>query len=66
MCVKPKPFTYSCPSCGWKKSVFPKSDVLFPGEYYDCCPECGAQSLKKEEIKGIIERGLSLLNKLFK
>ena len=65
MCVKPKPFSYSCPSCDWKKTVFPKSDVLLPGEHYACCPKCGSKSLDLETLKGVTKLGLGLLQKLF-
>jgi predicted RNA-binding Zn-ribbon protein involved in translation (DUF1610 family) len=62
MCIKPKPFVYNCPSCGWKKVVSPKSDVLMPGEYFKDCPKCGASPLKREETNLIVGLGLSLLN----
>ena len=65
MCVKPKPFSYSCPDCGWKKVVFPRSDVLLPGEHYARCPKCGSKSLNLGEVKGVAELGLGLLRKLF-
>ncbi|PKD39216.1 hypothetical protein U737_00575 [Methylomonas sp. LW13] len=50
MPIKPKPFAYVCASCGWRKAVSPRSDALMPGEYYDCCPTCGSNSLSKLEL----------------
>jgi Zn-finger nucleic acid-binding protein len=66
MPIKPKPFIYLCPLCGWKKSISPRSDALLPGEYYDCCPKCGTNHLKREEINSPIELGTGLFRKLFK
>ena len=65
MPIKPKPFVYICPSCGWKKVVSPKSDVLMPGEYYENCPTCGAKSLNREELNILSKLGIGLLGKLF-
>lgn len=31
MPIRSKPVTYSCAKCGWKKTVWPKSDALRPG-----------------------------------
>ena len=48
MPIKPKPFTYVCPCCGWKKTVAPSSDAL-PigiGEFFDSCPKCGHPKLE--------------------
>jgi Zn finger protein HypA/HybF involved in hydrogenase expression len=46
MPVKPRPFTYECEACGWRKTVAPRSDALRPGEWFDACPKCGAEALK--------------------
>jgi hypothetical protein len=31
MPVRPRPFTFECGECGWKKTVAPQSDCLRPG-----------------------------------
>ena len=49
MPIKPKPFTYVCPCCGWKKTVAPTSDDLFVGEFFDSCPKCGHPELERRE-----------------
>jgi len=46
MPVRPRPFTFVCNECGWKKTVAPRSDCLGPGEWFDQCPKCGSKSLK--------------------
>lgn len=37
MPIRPKPMTYVCQSCGWKKTVAPMSDVLVPGNIVKQC-----------------------------
>ncbi len=64
MPIKPKPFVYSCPACGWRKIVAPRSDALMPGEYYDCCPTCDHTPLKREELGVLAEIGNRLFGKL--
>ena len=46
MPMKPRPFTYVCEECGWKKTVAPRSDALGPGEWFDQCPKCGSKALR--------------------
>lgn len=31
MPIRPRPFTFACGNCGWKKTVAPLSDALGPG-----------------------------------
>lgn len=45
MPVKPRPFTYVCDECGWRKTVAPRSDALQPGEWLDRCSKCGGRAL---------------------
>lgn len=40
MPISPGPLMYTCPSCGWSKTVAPKSDALMPGDHYAACPKC--------------------------
>ncbi len=56
MPIKPKPFTYVCPCCGWKKTVVPRSDVLLigAGEFFDSCPKCGHPELESR-APGVID-----------
>ena len=48
MAFRPKPVTYSCAKCGWKKTVWPKSDALRPGEFFRECPKCRGEVLGKK------------------
>ena len=41
MPIPPPPKTYQCPTCGWSKTVAPRSDALTPGDYFGACPGCG-------------------------
>jgi Zn-finger nucleic acid-binding protein len=66
MPIKPKPFVYVCPSCGWRKVVSPRSDVLLPEEYFDCCPTCSTKPLEREELKSLVKLGIGLIDKLIK
>ncbi len=63
MPIKPKPFVYMCTACGWRKAVALKSDALGAGEYHDCCPTCGATSLKKETHNSLVEQGIIIVGK---
>lgn len=45
MPIRPLPSVYTCPKCGWTKSVAPRSDALMPGEYFSKCPACGCGTL---------------------
>lgn len=45
MPIRPRPFTFLCGRCGWKKTVAPLSDALGPGDYFERCARCGHQPL---------------------
>nr|WP_225923548.1 MULTISPECIES: DNA repair protein RadA [Pseudomonas] len=45
MPIKPRPFTFVCDECGWKKTVAPRSDALRPGDWFARCPKCGSEAL---------------------
>ena len=60
MPIKPRPFTFVCGECGWKKTVAPRSDVLGPGEWFMQCPKCGSEALKMRAV-GWVERTLAEL-----
>lgn len=54
MVMKSVPTTYACPSCGWKKTVAPMSDVRLPGvNGFDRCPECGNEDLDAQAAGAI-------------
>ena len=53
MPMKPKPFTFVCDECGWKKTVAPRSDALGPGDWFACCPKCGGEALSHQRAGGI-------------
>lgn len=62
----PPPTTYSCPKCGWKKTVAPKSDALLPGDFYNACPSCGNTDLECKMASGIrasLDRLRSIMNR---
>ncbi|PPB16714.1 hypothetical protein HV87_19390 [Pseudomonas aeruginosa] len=46
MPVPMRPYTHYCSSCSWSHTVIPLSDVLFPGDWLDQCPTCGAAPLQ--------------------
>lgn len=60
MPIKPRPFTFVCCECGWKKTVAPLSDALGPGERFKQCPKCGSEPLKIRAA-GWVERTLAQL-----
>jgi len=46
MPIPPKPRTYVCPACGWKKITTPFSDVLREGsDWFSKCPQCSHEPL---------------------
>ena len=55
MPIKPKPFTFVCDECGWKKNVAPRSDALGPGDWFAHCPKCGNEALSHRRA-GVIDR----------
>lgn len=59
----PSHMTYSCPACGWSKTVTPKSDALIPGDFYDCCPNCGHDKLDVSKAS-FAAQVISLLDKM--
>ena len=48
MPIKPRPSTFVCMDCGWKKTVAPKSDALRPGEYFSRCPLCESEAIRQQ------------------
>ena len=47
MPIRPRPFTYRCPDCGWCATVAPVSDALRPHEIYNYCPNCKNPALQR-------------------
>nr|WP_072341005.1 MULTISPECIES: hypothetical protein [unclassified Pseudomonas] len=45
MPIRPRPFTFVCDTCGWKKTVAPLSDALVPGDWFERCERCGNEAL---------------------
>jgi Zn finger protein HypA/HybF involved in hydrogenase expression len=54
MPIKPRPFTFVCEDCNWKKTVAPRSDALAAGEWFSACPKCGGTALKMRAA-GLLE-----------
>ncbi len=54
--IKPEPFKFLCPQCGYSKIVKPKSDVLNSIAMINICPQCKS----KMELKK-----LNIVDKLF-
>jgi predicted RNA-binding Zn-ribbon protein involved in translation (DUF1610 family) len=43
-----QPVSFACAGCGWKKTVAPRSDMLFPGlNWHTQCPRCGHEPLDR-------------------
>lgn len=41
MPIPPRPRTFICHACGWKRTALPLSDCLVEGRDWFCnCPEC--------------------------
>lgn len=57
MPIKPRPLTFVCGECGWKKTVAPRSDALGQGEWFQQCPKCRSEPLKIRAA-GWVERTL--------
>lgn len=53
MPVRPRPFTFICCECGWKKTVAPLSDVLNPTDWCERCERCGHESLTLQPASAI-------------
>lgn len=55
MAWKPRPRTYVCPQCKWKKTVAPLSDVRWEGfDHFSKCPKCDNSALVVRE-PGVLE-----------
>lgn len=64
MPIHPTPTTYTCPACGWSKTLAPQSDALMPGDVFGVCPKCGHEPLDSHEAstaRGVLA---SLTNKV--
>ena len=52
MPIPSRPHSYRCPTCGWTKTVVPRSDVLMPGiDHFDACPACGHRPLETQAAR---------------
>ena len=60
MPIKPRPFTFVCEDCKWKKTIAPRSDALMPGDWFASCPKCGSTALKMRAA-GWLEAALAEL-----
>ncbi|UCO96406.1 hypothetical protein LF844_17175 [Metapseudomonas lalkuanensis] len=48
MPIPPRPLTFICPACSWKRTAIPLSDVLIPGrDWFGSCPKCGHEQLEQ-------------------
>ena len=65
MSVRPQARTYSCPACGWSKTVAPQSDAFAPGDVYQSCPVCGFKDLQ-QKTAGVADAGLASLREQLK
>jgi predicted RNA-binding Zn-ribbon protein involved in translation (DUF1610 family) len=69
MPVRPHAHTYTCPQCGWSKTVAPRSDALGPGDHFSRCPVCGNGSLvtrPADALASTLATGLQTLGKLWR
>lgn len=46
MPIPPRPRTFICPACGWKRTVILLSDCIMEGDWYSECPECRHDQLE--------------------
>jgi predicted RNA-binding Zn-ribbon protein involved in translation (DUF1610 family) len=53
MSIQPTPTTYTCPACGWSKTVSPRGDALMPGDVVEACPACGHEPLENREANAV-------------
>lgn len=58
--IKPQPMKFTCLSCNWQQTTYPKSDVLGPGDYFSACPKCGNAKLEITAASSLKERILTL------
>jgi Zn finger protein HypA/HybF involved in hydrogenase expression len=65
MCIKPEPYVYDCPSCGWSKYISPKSDALSPADIFIFCPECHCNTLNRKPATLPFSTAGALLKNLF-
>lgn len=46
MPIAPRPMSFVCPACGWKRTTLPISDALVLGrDWFGQCPACAHQPL---------------------
>jgi len=65
MPIAPPSTTYTCPACGWSKTVTPRSDALGPGDYYRACPKCAHAPLATSRASAA-QAALGQLSEQFK
>lgn len=65
MSAKLQARTYSCPACGWSKTVAPHSDAFAPGDVYQSCPVCGFKDLQ-QKAAGFADAGLADVREQFR
>jgi len=66
MAWRPHPTTYTCPVCGWSKTVAPESDHLAPGlDVFTVCPKCGHDWLDSRKANAVELLLLKLKGQLF-
>lgn len=47
MPVPMRPFVLRCLACRWRRTVVPRSDVLFPSDWVEQCPRCGSRQIER-------------------
>lgn len=50
MPVPPIPMTFSCPKCGWSKTISPRSDALGATDFITTCPKC--ENMELQLVRG--------------
>ncbi|WP_338620230.1 hypothetical protein [Paludibacterium sp. THUN1379] len=64
MPIPPRPRTYQCPQCHWRRSFAPQGDVLCLPPWVRRCPRCGhegMQSRRADPLSALKARLWSLL-----
>lgn len=65
MPLRPKPSTFTCPACGWRKTTAPRSDAVLPGlDWFVSCPKCGNEDLAVRKANVLEAIGVKLRNQI--
>jgi Zn finger protein HypA/HybF involved in hydrogenase expression len=55
MPITPRPMTFECPQCHWKRTYAPSTDTLLLPSWAQCCPRCGHKGMQYHSANRIAE-----------